>query len=257
MTSDVPPIPPARDAGATDFGPLAESYDRLRPADENWWELFELLVAEGDLVGRRVLDVGCGTGNVTRALAERGADAWGVDPSEEMLAQARRASRPGTAFERAAAEQLPFEDGWFERAVLRLVVHLLDRPRAFRELARVLVPGGRLVVATFDPDSFDGFWLSRLFPAIERIDRGRFPSAEALAAELREAGFAAVRTRSLVQQGRLQREEALERVRARFISTLRLLDEGEYEQGRARAERELPGEIDDTRAWVVLVADRS
>ena len=41
------------------FGRVARRYDELRPADENWWELFELLVREGDLVGRRVLDIGC------------------------------------------------------------------------------------------------------------------------------------------------------------------------------------------------------
>ena len=51
--------------------------------------------------------------------------------------------------------QLPFKDGWFERAIMRLVVHLLDRPRALREAARVLVPGGRFAIATFDPLHFE------------------------------------------------------------------------------------------------------
>ena len=44
----------------------------------------------------------------------------------------------------APAEQLPFKDGWFERALMWLVVHLVDRPRAFGEAARVLAPDGRL-----------------------------------------------------------------------------------------------------------------
>ena len=68
---------------------VAGRYDELRPADENWWELFELLVREGDLVGRRVLDIGCGTGRAAAALVERGSRVWGVEPEPEMAARAR------------------------------------------------------------------------------------------------------------------------------------------------------------------------
>ena len=238
------------------FGALAETYDRLRPVDENWWELFGLLVSEGDLAGRRVLDVGSGTGVLARALGARGARVWGVDPSDEMVAQARALERHGVAFARASAEALPFEDGWFERAVLRLVVHLLDRPRAFSELARVLVPDGRIVVATFQPDHFRGFWLNDLFPALEEIDGSRFPTPERLAADIRAAGFESVREHRLVQRGRLGRAEALERIRSRYISTLHLLDEREYTKGLARAERDLPEEIAYELHWLVAVGER-
>src|SRR5205823_10797630 len=55
-----------------DFGRLAPVYDRIRPVDENWWEVFEVVVREGDLRGRRVLDLGCGTGRLSGALADRG-----------------------------------------------------------------------------------------------------------------------------------------------------------------------------------------
>jgi len=119
------------------FGELAESYDRLRPVDLKWWELFELLVEEGDLAGRRTLDAGCGTGAFAAALAERGGQVWGIDPSPEMLAQAR-AKRTRVRFKEARAESLPFKDSWFERAVVRLALHLLARDRAFDEIARVL-----------------------------------------------------------------------------------------------------------------------
>lgn len=236
-----------------DFGPLASTYDALRPVDANWRELYELLVREGDLRGRRVLEVGCGTG---RLAAELGAIArvWAVDSSPEMLAEARRIAPRGVAFRQARAEELPFKDGWFERVVARLVVHLLDRPRAFAGWRRVLAADGRAAIATFDPAHFDGYWLNRLFPSLEAIDRARFPTGEELEAELTGAGFAEVRLVPLVQQASASREEALEKIRGRYISTLRLISDEEHAEGVARAERELPERIDYELEWLVAAA---
>jgi ubiquinone/menaquinone biosynthesis C-methylase UbiE len=235
-----------------DFGPLAATYDELRPADANWWELFELLVREADLVGRRVLDVGCGTGRVAAALHERGSRVWGVEPSAEMAARARAR---GVNVKVARAEQLPFKEGWFERAVLWLVVHLVDRPAVFGELARVLAPDGRIAIATFDPEHFSRYYFNRLFPSLERIDRARFPEPSQLVAELQAAGFSA-RIVPLTQQGRIKRDEALRRIRGRFISTLRLLDDDEFEHGLVRAERELPEVVRYELHWAIAVANK-
>jgi SAM-dependent methyltransferase len=208
-----------------------------------------LLVREGDLVGRRVLDVGCGTGRLLVALAERGARVWGIDPSPEMAEVARGR---GAAVKVARAEQLPFKGEWFERAVLWLSAHLLDRPCAFTELRRVLAPDGRIVIATFDPSHFERFWLNRLFPSLERIDRERFPAEAELAAELRGAGFEP-RVLRLSQQAQTSRDAALERLHGRYISTLQLLSEEEYQSGLERAERELPEEIKYPLQWLVVV----
>jgi ubiquinone/menaquinone biosynthesis C-methylase UbiE len=203
-----------------------------------------------------VLDVGCGTGRLAIALAERGARVWGVDPSEEMLREARSNAGGKASFKQASAEALPFKDGWFERAVFRLVVHLVDRPRAFLEIARVLGPGGRVVIATFAPSSFERFWVARVFPEVVELDRRRFPDQDDLAEELRAEGFANVRIHRLLQKGRLRRVEALERIRGRYISTLRLLSEQALAEGLARAERELPDPVEDDREWLVATADR-
>ena len=107
------------------------------------------MIREADLAGRRVLDIGCGTGRFLAQLSEK-AKAWGVDASPEMLEVAR--TRAGSAgLKLGRAEELPFKDGWFERATMWLVAHLVDRPRAFAEARRVLSGHGRLAVATFDP----------------------------------------------------------------------------------------------------------
>lgn len=239
---------------APDFDRLAGEYDRLRPADAAWQAVLETIWAEGDLAGRRVLDIGCGTGLFAAELARRGAKVWGVDPAAEMLAEARRRAGPSVGLKQGAAEALPFRDGWFERAVLRLVVHLVDRPRALPEVRRVLAPGGRAVVATFRPEHFERIWLARFFPSLTEVDRARFPEPAALAVELERAGFASVRTVEVSQPSSVARDEALERLRGRYISTLWLLPEDEYLAGLARAELELAPETPYSLEWSIVVA---
>jgi SAM-dependent methyltransferase len=211
-------------------------------------------VREGDLEGRRVLEVGCGTGRFLAALAGR-AKAWGIDPSPEMLEVARGRVH-GAGLKLGSAEELPFKDGWFERAAMWLVVHLVDRPRAFAELHRVLAPGGRLVIGTFDPAHFNAFWLNELFPSLEAIDRARFPTAEQLERELGAPGFGEVRLTRISQESSTDREQALERIRGKHISTFDLLDDDEYAAGLERAERELPEQVDYRIEWLLAVAVR-
>jgi SAM-dependent methyltransferase len=239
-----------------DFGLLAAAYDRLRPTDPNWFGLLDAIRAEGDFTGRRVLDVGCGTGRVAVALAEEAHEVVGVDPSDAMLAEARARSDGGIVFEHARAEALPFSDERFDRAVARLVVHLVDRARALPELRRVLAPGGRVVIATFRPEHFERIWLARYFPSLGAIDRARFPDPALLGDELVAAGFDTARQVALTQHARIGRAEALERLRGRFISTLSLLDDDEYADGLERALRELPEETEYSLEWSLVVGAR-
>lgn len=197
------------------------------------------------------MDVGCGTGRWSAALAERGSRVWGIDASAEMVELARRR---GVNAKRASAEALPFKEGWFERALLVLVVHVLDRPRAFAELRRVLSDDGRLAIATFDQARFDDYYLNAYFPSLADIDRARFPTRDGLEAELEAAGFA-VRILPVNQQTTWSRDQILERIRGRFISTLLLLDEAEYAEGLARAERELPEQVESELHFLAVVAD--
>jgi SAM-dependent methyltransferase len=237
---------------APDFGRLAPVYDELRPADDNWWELFDVVVREGDLRGRRVLDAGGGTGLFAAALAERAlCRVWLVDPSAEMLEQAKARVPAAVGLKQGSAESLPFKDAWFERAVARSSVHLWDRPRAFAEVRRV---AERFVVATFDPVHFAGFWLNRFFPSIERIDLARFPDAATLESELRGAGFGEVRFVALSQRREITREEALRKIEGRHISTFDLLDEEEIRAGTERARRELPDRVAQGMEWLLAVA---
>jgi ubiquinone/menaquinone biosynthesis C-methylase UbiE len=204
--------------------------------------------------GKRALDVGCGTGRLAEALAARGARVWGVDPSEEMLAVARRTAGRSVGFKRGEAELLPFKSGWFDLAFLRLVIHLVDRGKVLPELRRVLGPRGRAVIATFDPSHFGSFWLARFLPSVELIDRARFPEPGLLTAELRAAGFTEVVVEPLEERAIMTREHALERIRGRYFSTRHHLDEDELAAGLAQAVRELPAEVEIELHWAVVSA---
>jgi ubiquinone/menaquinone biosynthesis C-methylase UbiE len=241
---------------AVSFGRLAAAYDRVRPVDDNWREVFELVLREGDLRGRRVLDCGCGTGRLSQALAESAASkVWGVDPEPEMLRVAADVLPDGVGLKAGRAEDLPFRDGWFERAVLWLVCHLVDRPAAFRELRRVLTSDGRLVVVTFDPAHFGSFWLDPYFPSIQEIDRARFPDSAELSSQLTDAGFGGVRSLRLSQRAAISREEAVERIEQRHISTFDLLEPDELERGTQLALDRLPSTVEYPVEWLIVVAD--
>src|SRR5580692_4525194 len=112
-----------------------------------------LLVAFIELIKRqtvvRVADVGCGPGRVAAFMAERGRDVVGVDVSQAMLTVARSA-HPHIRFEEGHLDALPFETGVLAGAVCwySIIYTPIDRlAEAFGELARVLMPGGYLLLA--------------------------------------------------------------------------------------------------------------
>jgi ubiquinone/menaquinone biosynthesis C-methylase UbiE len=239
---------------APDFGRLAAAYDRVRPADENWRRVYDHLVARAGLRAARVLDVGCGTGRLSHALAEeQAARVWGVDVSPEMVAVAR-AKAPRLRFKEARAEALPFKDDWFDAVVFWLVVHLVDRTAAFAEAGRVLAAGGRVAVVSFHESHFDDYWLNEYFPSLEGIDRARFPTQAGLERELREAGFEPVELERVTGRMSLTRAEAIDKLEQRHISTFDLLPPDEVETGIERARRELPDTIEYSLEFLVAVA---
>jgi SAM-dependent methyltransferase len=141
-----------------------------------------------------VLDVGCGTGDTTRAAARLAVDgdALGVDLSRAMLARAReRASADGlanVAFEQADAQVHPLTESHFDVVLSRFgVMFFADPVAAFANLARATVPGGRLAVVTWQPYSRNE-WVSvprtalaldRQLPPIPEDVPGMFGLADA------------------------------------------------------------------------------
>ena len=161
-----------------------------------------ILDALGPIAGRRLVDIGCGSGATATALAGHGARVTGFDPGAAAIAAAR-ASAPDCAFAAASAERLPFADGSFDGAVILNALHHVPDPRfALAEAARVVVPEGRIVVV--EPLAEGSF-----FAALRPVEDETAIRAAAQAAI--EAAIAAGRFRCLSDARFVRRETFADR----------------------------------------------
>ena len=195
--------------GAETFRASADAYDRH--VGRYGAPLAAALIAfAGIEPGMRALDVGCGPGALTAALAERlgAASVSAADPSEPF-AEACRARLPGVEVVVASAEALPFADDAFDAALSQLVVNFMGDPEAgVREMARVTRPGGTVAACVWDYAG-EMTLLRAFWDAAREVDPERAAAAdegtvmrwcaEGELAELwREAGLRDVRSGGLV-----------------------------------------------------------
>jgi demethylmenaquinone methyltransferase/2-methoxy-6-polyprenyl-1,4-benzoquinol methylase len=199
----------APDSVRTMFDRIAPVYDvmnRVMTAglDVRWRRLAASAAVRA---GDRVLDAACGTGDLAIADLKAGAGkVTGLDFSERMLERARRKE---TRVEWIQGDMLalPFADATFDAATVGFGVrNVADLPLALMELRRVLRPGGRLAILEITQPRgalkpFFSLWFDRVVPLLGKVLPGgsaytylpesvkRFPSAEGLAALLRENGF--------------------------------------------------------------------
>ncbi len=133
-----------RSARSRSFESVPRTYERHRPdypAEALRWAAEQL----GLDPGARILDVGAGTGKLTRGLVALGFEAVAVEPGGPMLAQLREAVPEAEAHE-APAEAIPLQDESVEAAFAGQAFHWFDRERALPELHRVVAPGGGLAL---------------------------------------------------------------------------------------------------------------
>jgi ubiquinone/menaquinone biosynthesis C-methylase UbiE len=142
-----------RDSASPEEIAAATAYDSLHvPALFQQWAP-RVVGAAQIRPGHRVLDVACGTGVLAReaaSLAGGEGSVAGLDASPGMLAVAERLA-PGIEWRQGAAESLPYEDDSFDAVVSQFgLMFFADRPKAVREMTRVLAPGGRMAVAVWE-----------------------------------------------------------------------------------------------------------
>ena len=205
-------LPPYRVREMFDgIAPLYDLANRLMTAglDGGWRRAAaEAVVRPGD----RVLDVGCGTGDLAIAARAIGGEVTGLDFSPSMLERARR-KESGIDWVEGDALALPFDDSSFDVVVTAFTLRNLSSSSAgLGEIRRVVRRGGRLAVldATQPRGAYAPFyrlWFDRLLPAVGRLVPGgwaftylpasvrRFPGPEDLARLIDEAGFGDIRWR--------------------------------------------------------------
>jgi ubiquinone/menaquinone biosynthesis C-methylase UbiE len=139
----------------TDYDEFAEAYAADNEVNllNGHYERPAMVNLAGDVAGRRILDVGCGSGPLSAALRERGAIVSGFDRSTAMLELARRRLGEDADLTLAdLAKPLPYADAAFDDVVASLVLHYLeDWTEPLAELRRVLKPGGRLILSVNHP----------------------------------------------------------------------------------------------------------
>jgi ubiquinone/menaquinone biosynthesis C-methylase UbiE len=127
---------------------VAEKYDSVWSTSTRQF-IPPLLEATDVSPGMSILDVGCGPGYVSAAVAERGTNPTGLDFSAEMIAIARK-TFPRLEFQEGDAQNLPFADGSFDRVIANFaLLHLSHPEKASAEACRVLRPGGRFGFSTW------------------------------------------------------------------------------------------------------------
>ena len=123
---------------AASFGAVADVYERARPTYPA--EAIDWLLPPG---ARRVVDLGAGTGKLTRGLVDRGLSVVAVEPSAGMRRELAEAL-PGVTLLAGTAEEIPLPAGSVDAVVAGQAWHWVDPVRAVPEVARVLAPGGQL-----------------------------------------------------------------------------------------------------------------
>ena len=235
---------------ARSYDGAAEAYERINAPRYFDAPARALVGAVAPSKSARVLDVGCGTGAVSRAVrAAAGPDArlFAIDPSHDMLLAARRSGVAATVL--GLLPNLPFADASFDVVLSAFVLtHVDDADVALAEMARVLRPGGIIGLSAWAPgdDEFAAAWSEVVgrYVDTERMNHAgnvilpsdtRFSKPEGLVDALRAGGFADVRAHDADFTFALSIEEYVEgrEVCASGRALQTLLSPGDWQRFRA------------------------
>jgi trans-aconitate 2-methyltransferase len=231
-------------------------YERFK--DERSRPFFDLLSLVTPVPGGRVVDLGCGTGELTRALHARSgaAETLGIDISPEMLARSEAFAGDGLRFERADLATFSAVQAYdivFANAALHWIP---DHPALFRRLTAALRPGGQLAVQVPANHDHLSHWVARavaeeLAPRTEALPPSSVLAPEGYATLLDELGYRDQVVRLQVYGHHLEsREEVVEWVAGTTLTPLRArLDDVAWHRFLARYRQALMPQLSDARPF--------
>ena len=194
-----------------------------------------------------VVDLGCGIGHLTPALADTfGGPVWGVEPSARMreIAEAT-ASHPAVRYLEGEAARIPLPDASADVVLMFLSFHHVpDRTAAAVEIARVLKPGGRVLIRSPFSDRMTGGWWQQFFSRALEIERQMFPTLGEATEVFEAVGLKTIALVSANETYAASQAEAAAKLRLRAISTFEHMTEAEIEEGFARMDAHVAAEPD-------------
>ena len=219
-----------------DYTDLSRTYDDYRSYPN---ELMRQTIEFGQIrEGMRVLDLGCGTGNVSAGLLDMiQVDVTGLDVSVSMLEKARAKSLKVVCAD-VEKHRIPFRDNSFDKVLSVYVIHhIRNLAPLFSECHRIL-KNGTLVLLTSGHAQLEHQHpvIKECFPSFVEIEKKRFPDIPQLERLLKSAGFAGVKHREVKVDGLPLDETFLQKVKNKYISTYCLLPSDEYEKGVEKLE---------------------
>jgi SAM-dependent methyltransferase len=221
------PKEPLHDYVSRGFGSATELYEKIRPEYPD--AAVELLIRElGIARGRVVVDVGAGTGKLTRALVRTGATLIAVEPLAEMRERLAESVPTAVPFD-GTAERMALRDGSAHAITVAQAFHWFDGDRALAELHRVLAPGGRLGLIWNVRDR-RAPWVAAFDALVDAVDPDRpdHQTGKWRAAFERTTLFGPLEQREVAYHQTLTPAEIPER--AATVSSIAVLPEAERER---------------------------
>jgi ubiquinone/menaquinone biosynthesis C-methylase UbiE len=238
-----------------DYNKIALHYDRGRSLSEKnivmWLKLIVKL--SGPLKGKRLLDLGCGTGRFSLPLASRlRLNVAGLDSSANMLARAKeKDSNSVVKWVLADASGLPYPDSLFDIVFMSHLLHHVDSPlKVLKECGRVLVPSGVVIIRYGAMEQIRNDVIHTFFPQTIELDERRTPTRQLVEKWLVEASFISICSEEVVQQTYQTGVEHLDAVRAKSTSVLSMISEESFQTGLHNLEESIAKNPDDE--WLLF-----
>jgi len=240
-----------------DYDEISKIYDDVREGDFVLINHFlQELPIDDDL---KILDIGCGTGNYTdlfqRVTRARHYQVYGIEPAEGMIGKARPKNRH-IVFQKAAAEDIPFEGNFFDFVFMTDVIHhISDIRKMFAETSRILKPQGKVCIVTQSHQQLEKRPIAQFFPGTVSVDQKRFPAIGDIIAAAQSERLTYLKQDVLFAGDAIELDtDYLDLVRKKGYSMLRLLTEQEYATGLIKLENALQnGSVQAKRAGETLV----
>jgi ubiquinone/menaquinone biosynthesis C-methylase UbiE len=248
-------------ASKANYSQIAKYYDKVRPPPADI--LLSQIIEYGKIDANcAVLDIGCGTGRYPLGMsAIKNLMFCGLEPSIEMLKQAVAKDKSKRIFwVRGDGQRLPFPNSVFDCVYMTAVIHHIEnKEMALREIHRVAKKGGKCVIMTFSHSGIKKH-ITHDFPGVVAIDLKRIPSVPLLKKMMTMIGFRDVHYHAVqLDEGYVPADEYLRRVRNKYMSTLTLLSEEDFQRGfkvfKGRVEKKYGNRIRKI-SWFVFIDGR-